>query len=225
MEGLPYYASIGANGFQELVDALQAAAETEDLARAAVGNLLADLARASSPETNRVPSPGELRAWVSAVIDAERNVWKSPPPLGHCFRCSGTGKVGQPGWKPDWSMTAEQIDATCEAAKVPCPDCQDAIEWEPDVEPAAVPMPVARECCSDGISVVSGRAEYCGCEKGEALRNRNRVMAIEERVPCSVSSSAVSSSAPVVPNAAATPKPTKPAESFTARSAARRAAG
>jgi hypothetical protein len=72
MEGLPYYASIGVNGFQELVNALQEAAVTEQIARGAVDAILADTCRAANPETNRVPSPGELRVWVEA---------QSPAPL------------------------------------------------------------------------------------------------------------------------------------------------
>ena len=91
MEGLPYYASIGANGFQELVNALQSAAATEEIARSAVDAILADPCRVASPETNRVPSPGELRVWVEA---------QSPPPLDDtrpdlrfCGNCNG-------GWVP-----------------------------------------------------------------------------------------------------------------------------
>jgi hypothetical protein len=66
MAGLPYFGTIGPNGFTELVNALQESAADEWKARAAVDAILADTSRASSPETNRVPSPGELRVWVEA---------------------------------------------------------------------------------------------------------------------------------------------------------------
>ena len=72
MEGLPYYATIGTHGFTELVNALVDSAASDDIARAAVDAILSDTSRASSPETNRVPSPGELRVWVQA---------QAPPPL------------------------------------------------------------------------------------------------------------------------------------------------
>lgn len=123
LSGLPYFSQLQPAALDELIKAMQIG--TEEESTAAINALLSDVSRASSADTNRVPSPGELRAWIQSQQEKAKRYWESPPPPTHCRRCSGTGRVGRHDWKPDWSMTTEQIDAACEAAKVPCPDCQE----------------------------------------------------------------------------------------------------
>lgn len=87
LEGLPFYASIGSNGFTELVGTLQNFSASESIAKAAIDALLFDQPRASNSETNRVPSPGELRLWIEAqspeTLDDQRPEGRY---CGHCER-------------------------------------------------------------------------------------------------------------------------------------------
>jgi len=80
LDGLVGFASMGENGYRERAKALFDAAPTEDIAEAAISALLADPARASNTETNRLPSAGEIRLWVNAV-QPERDYYEPPTPV------------------------------------------------------------------------------------------------------------------------------------------------
>lgn len=90
LDGLTGYASMGQEGFQERAKALMEAAGTEELAAAAISALLADTARASSTDTNRLPSPGEIRLWVES-LKPQRYEESGTTGGGGCGRC-------QDGW-------------------------------------------------------------------------------------------------------------------------------
>lgn len=115
MEGLPYYAAIGPHGFQELVNTLQGSSPCEESAKAAVDAILSDTSRASSPETNRVPSPGELIIWLKSQREDQ---YDSPSNYSgrHCPRCEN-GRP--PGWIT-FTVTAHGLPYAF-AGK--CPDC------------------------------------------------------------------------------------------------------
>ncbi len=123
LSGLPYYGTLSHIAIAELVNALASSAPTEEVAQSSVSDLLTDTCRASNIESNRVPSPGELIAWVNARIEASR-CWEPPQRPDFCIRCSGSGRIGPHGWKPDWTLPTAQIMEQCEANKIPCPDCQ-----------------------------------------------------------------------------------------------------
>ncbi len=84
LSALPYYGTLDPAGFKTLWEALQSVAESEEEAARAITMLLYDEARASNPETNRVPSPGEIRAWVSSL---KPDRYEPTQPLGLCGNC------------------------------------------------------------------------------------------------------------------------------------------
>jgi len=119
-EGLPYYASIGQNGFVELVNALQTVSKTEEIATMVVTGILMDRTRAMNPATNRVPTPGELNDWAFRAMEdiAMRPVKESKRTT--CRRCEGTGteeSLDYSGWgKPGWIVDTG-VFVTCTLCK------------------------------------------------------------------------------------------------------------
>ena len=77
LDGLPYFAALTEAGYRELYTALAQESRSEEEAHSAITALLSDAARASSAETNRVPSPGEVRLWVRSQRPDQ---YDSPPP-------------------------------------------------------------------------------------------------------------------------------------------------
>lgn len=106
LSGLSGFAGMGETGYQERARALLEYADTEDIARAAIDALLADTARASNPETNRVPSPGEIRLWIESV-QPERDYYEPPPPSGE------TGRPGC-GWTSTSTIGPDGEPSQCE---------------------------------------------------------------------------------------------------------------
>jgi len=66
LSSLPYFSAIPESGKMELITAMAEEARSDDEARLAISALLADTGRAGNVETNRVPSPGELRLWLQS---------------------------------------------------------------------------------------------------------------------------------------------------------------
>lgn len=107
LHGLPFFSSIGESGLAELIAAMQSEARSDEEAQLAVSALLGDISRAGSTETNRVPSPGELRAW----LQAQRNdKYDSPKParLEFCGELA-PGKTYL-GHHPKTECTQTEID-------------------------------------------------------------------------------------------------------------------
>lgn len=107
LDGLVGFASMGENGYRERAKALFDAAPSEDIAEAAISALLADPARASNTETNRLPSAGEIRLWVNAV-QPERDYYEPPPPSGE------TGRPGC-GWTSTSTIGPDGEPSKCES--------------------------------------------------------------------------------------------------------------
>jgi hypothetical protein len=122
LSGLPYFGQLQPQAIEELVAVLQYS-DTEAQAANVISALLADTIRAANPDTNRVPSPGELRIWLHSEQDKRRAYWRSPDPPPFCIRCAGSGRIGDPDFIPDWNKTPEQILADCQSSVIPCPDC------------------------------------------------------------------------------------------------------
>lgn len=78
LDGLPYFAALSEAGYKELYTALAQEARSEAEAESAITALLSDAARAGSAETNRVPSPGEVRLWVRAQREDQ---YDTPAPV------------------------------------------------------------------------------------------------------------------------------------------------
>lgn len=121
-EGLPYYGSIGQNGFVELVNALQIVSKTEEIAALLVTGILMDRTRAMNPATNRVPTPGELNDWAYRIMEdiSMRPVRETRD--AKCRRCDGTGRFtpvdlnkmwGQPPGVPAQYLPEEEC-SICE---------------------------------------------------------------------------------------------------------------
>lgn len=88
LDGLTGYASMGAEGFRERATALMESAGTEELAAAAISALLADTVRASSVDTNRLPSAGEIRLWAES-LKPQRYEESGTTGKSGCGRCEG----------------------------------------------------------------------------------------------------------------------------------------
>lgn len=168
---LPYFAQLSPAAIEELIAVLVGVDDRHGIA--AVTNIITDVARASSPATNRVPSPGELRAWIEPMIELERAAWAPPEPPKDptwCLRCSGTGEVGRHGWKSKFQWGTDEWMADWKSSFFPCPDCRDGIEPDPEVKPE----PVVNGCCGGGLAKVNGKIEWCNCALGYALKMKNR---------------------------------------------------
>jgi hypothetical protein len=122
LSGLPYFGQLSPQAIEELVSALSTA-RNEAEAKAAITALITDQARASSPISNRVPSPGEILAWLESERDNATRYWEPPPRPAFCTRCGGEGKAVPWNFMPVKGSTLEQQWEAMEAAKVPCPDC------------------------------------------------------------------------------------------------------
>jgi hypothetical protein len=82
---------IGDDGRRRLVEHLASQARDDHEAHAAIQDLLADPARASSPATNKVPTMGELSQWLASQ---RQDQYDTPPPISSKGGC---GKVFE-GW-------------------------------------------------------------------------------------------------------------------------------
>lgn len=118
-EGLPYYASIGQNGFVELVNGLQSVCSTEEIATLVVSGILLDRTRAMNPATNRVPTPGELHDWSYRVYEEISRRPVPQPKRTVCIRCEGKGMVQSLDFDLLWSKGIELLlpPATCDLCK------------------------------------------------------------------------------------------------------------
>jgi hypothetical protein len=118
-EGLPYYASIGQNGFVELVNGLQEVCSTEEVARLVVSGILLDRTRAMNPSTNRVPTPGEIHDWSYRVNEeiSRRPVPRPKPTV--CIPCDGKGVVQRIDFNELWKTGTEILlpPETCHLCK------------------------------------------------------------------------------------------------------------
>lgn len=132
LDGLTGYASMGADGFRERAVALLEAAGTQDIAEAAIDALLGDTARASNPETNRLPSAGEIRLWVEAVQPQERYAEGGAAIRGGCgtvFRKLTHPDGGPARCEDTWVRSVRNVGAKGTTAVVPvesigkCPRC------------------------------------------------------------------------------------------------------
>lgn len=123
LSGLPYYGQLLPQAIDELIAVLRDA-DTEAQAANTISAILGDTIRAANPDSNRVPSPGELRIFLHNERDKLRIYWRTPEPPPFCIRCGGAGQIGDPDYTPDWSKSTEQILADCEAHRIPCPTCQ-----------------------------------------------------------------------------------------------------
>ena len=95
LDGLPFFSAMTEAGYKELYSALAQEARSEMEAEEAVTALLSDAGRAGNVETNRVPSPGEIRLWVRAQ---RQDQYDTPPPASGR---SGCGKVFEKWEHPD----------------------------------------------------------------------------------------------------------------------------
>lgn len=91
LASLPYFPSQQPEAVDELVKALANEADSFTQAEAAIAALLGDTCRAENPDTNRSPSPGELRAWVQAEKEADIRFDDPSPEPRFCGRLV-------PGW-------------------------------------------------------------------------------------------------------------------------------
>lgn len=113
---LPYYPAGNDVVLAELAAALMHA-ESDAQACNTVSAILGDVARASSATTNRVPSPGEIRAWLDDEKDKTKRYWRSPDPPQFCRRCGGNGQQGIYG------LTIDQIAAHPTGGMATCEMC------------------------------------------------------------------------------------------------------
>lgn len=92
LDCLPFFSALTESGYRELYLAVAQEARSEMEADAAITALLSDAGRASNVDTNRVPSPGELRLWIRAQRDDQ---YDTPPPA------SSKGGCGRewPNWR------------------------------------------------------------------------------------------------------------------------------
>lgn len=92
LDCLPFFSALTESGYRELYSAVAQEARSEMEADAAITALLSDAGRASNVDTNRVPSPGELRLWIRAQRDDQ---YDTPPPA------SSKGGCGRewPNWR------------------------------------------------------------------------------------------------------------------------------
>ncbi len=66
LDCLPFFSALTESGYRELYAAVAQEARSEMEADSAITALLSDAGQASNVDTNRVPSPGELRLWIRA---------------------------------------------------------------------------------------------------------------------------------------------------------------
>lgn len=92
LDCLPFFSALTESGYRELYLAVAQEARSEMEADAAITALLSDAGRASNVDTNRVPSPGELRLWIRAQRDDQ---YDTPPPAS---RKGGCGREW-PNWR------------------------------------------------------------------------------------------------------------------------------
>lgn len=118
LEGLSGFGSMTQTGLRERAAALLNAAGTEQLAEAAISALLADTARASNPDTNRLPSVGEIRLWVEAVQPERRYEESSTQTStgGFCDLC----RHGRP---PGWITRTRVVKGNHYEFAGKCPRC------------------------------------------------------------------------------------------------------
>lgn len=102
LDCLPFFSQLTETGYKELYTALAQEASSVGEATSAITALLSDAGRAANAQTNRVPSPGEVRLWVRAQRDDQ---YDTPPPAASR---SGCGRVFA-GWE-----TAEGQPSQCE---------------------------------------------------------------------------------------------------------------
>ncbi len=126
LDGIQGYSAMGPAGGRERAEALRDESPTEEVARAAMTALIADECRASNPELNRLPSPGEIRVWVRAELERAQERYAPPEKPDFCLRCGGSGKVLPDGFWPDFNLPGDEPYEQCEAVKIPCPGCQGA---------------------------------------------------------------------------------------------------
>ena len=95
----------------------------EEIAKAAMDALIGDTCRASSPELNKLPTPGEIRVWVRADLERLAERFAPPEKPNFCLRCGGAGKVLPDGFWPDFDLPGDEAYEQCERVKTPCPEC------------------------------------------------------------------------------------------------------
>lgn len=91
-EQYPNWPMLGDETRRQLVEHLAKTARDDHEAHAAIQDLLADPARASSPATNKVPTMGELTQWLMSQRDDQ---YDTPPPAS---RKGGCGREW-PNWR------------------------------------------------------------------------------------------------------------------------------
>lgn len=97
LSGLPFFSSLSEAALNELNVAIAEEARDIDEARLAVSALLSDTGRSGNLETNRVPSPGELRSWVRSQ---RSDNYDTPQPSNGSF-CARCRDGRPPGWIHD----------------------------------------------------------------------------------------------------------------------------
>ncbi len=123
-DGMPGYASMGHAGGRERAEALRDESPSEEVARAAMDALISDTCRASSPELNKLPTPGEIRVWVQAEVERLTERFAPPEKPSFCLRCGGAGKVLPDGFWPNFDLPGDEPYDQCEAVKIDCPECR-----------------------------------------------------------------------------------------------------
>lgn len=91
LDCLPFFSALTESGYRELYVAVAQEARSDMEAESAITALLSDVGRAANVDTNRVPSPGELRLWIRAQRDDQ---YDTPAPISSKRGC---GKVFD-GW-------------------------------------------------------------------------------------------------------------------------------